>query len=355
MVLPQDSRHLHLFLSSTLRRCELRTIDPNLEYIATRCAVLERLSFESSYSLATASDISLLSDTIRSCNRLVELCCPLLDSEGFRCLANLPTLVRLNINGPGADDLLDRDVLTLAPFLNLTALSIVLGKPFSVEVENIIMVMQHSKFPSLKKFKLFTDDILWEEAEQFFISLSQCGASQTLEHVNIYLRDSEARRNPFLVITHFLRFTQLRYLRLDIGIPIYLDNNLLLEAVSSWPRIESLELLDQEEISSVTFHGLFAALLLCPRLHTLQVSMDAANIDIDPKAESFQHPSLQKLHLCSSPVTDAETVAFIIFSRLPRVSEVEYDEYFDASLPVWRQVSRHHRSLKQNAIQGLTA
>ncbi|OJA13305.1 hypothetical protein AZE42_12325 [Rhizopogon vesiculosus] len=100
MVLPQDSRHLHLFLSPTLRRCELHTIDPDLKYIVMRCVVLERLSFESSYSLATESNISLLSDTIRSCNRLVELCCQLLDSERFRCLANLPTLVGLDINQP---------------------------------------------------------------------------------------------------------------------------------------------------------------------------------------------------------------------------------------------------------------
>jgi len=57
-------------------------------------------------------------------------------------------------------------------------------------------------------------------------------------------------------------------------------------------------------------------------LHTLQVLIDAVDIDIDPKAESFQHTSLQTLDISSSPVADAEAVAGIIFSTFPRVEKV---------------------------------
>jgi hypothetical protein len=37
------------------------------------------------------------------------------------------------------------------------------------------------------------------------------------------------------------------------------------------------------------FHGLFAALCLCPDLFDLQVYLDVVNIDIDPNVELFQH------------------------------------------------------------------
>jgi hypothetical protein len=78
--------------------------------------------------------------------------------------------------------------------------------------------------------------------------------------------------------------------------------------------------------------------------------MDAANIDINPEAESFQHSSLQKLHLGDSRVGDAEAVALIIFSMLPHVGEVMYfgygtnTGYLGGNSAMWWEVNRHLRS-----------
>jgi len=73
---------------------------------------------------------------------------------------------------------------------------------------------------------------------------------------------------------------------------LILDNDICLEAMSSWPRIESVELDDQQRYHPIvtTFCRLFAGLRLCPHLHALRVFMDAVNVDIDPKAGSFHHP-----------------------------------------------------------------
>jgi hypothetical protein len=67
------------------------------------------------------------------------------------------------------------------------------------------------------------------------------------------------------------------------------------------------------------------ALRQCPYLEVLQLLIDAVNIDIDPiEAESFQHTSLQKLHVYSD-MADPQTVARIISSVLPYVfSKVDY-------------------------------
>ncbi|KAJ8592834.1 hypothetical protein M405DRAFT_812158 [Rhizopogon salebrosus TDB-379] len=302
----------------------------------------------------TTDDSSLLSDTVRSCNRLVKLCCPLLDSSAWGYLSKLPTLTTLTINGPGTDgDLLDWNNLNFVPFLNLTALSLSLGTIPRVTATNIATAIQHSNFPSLKKFKLHAfDDYSWEQAEQVLGALLQCKAHQTLEHVTVSFCELaetlEYVDSPPPAVRQFLHFTQLRSLELFVDSNyMYVDNDLLLECASSWPHIESL-LLESSRSGepTITFRGLFAALRLCPHLHTLRVFMDAANIDINSKAESFQHSSLQTLHLCDSRIRDAEAVALIIFSMLPHVSEVMYfgygtnPRYLGGNSAMWWEVNR---------------
>jgi hypothetical protein len=358
LVTHSDDRYLHLFLSPTLRHFHVLTIHCDLKSITGRCAGLENLSIVLPEDPMTTDDISLLSHTVRSCNRLVKLCCPLLDSSTWRYLSELPTLVTLTINGPDKDgDLLDWNNLNFVPFLNLTALSLSFGALPRVTATNIATAIQHSNFPSLKKFELqvFDDYLPWEQAEQIIGALSQCKAHQTLEHVTISLCELSPEAleyvdSPAPAVRQFFHLTQLRSLKLFVGFN-YVDNDLLLECASSWPHIESLIL---ESICggepTVTFRGLFAALRLCPHLHTLGVLMDAANIDINSKAESFQHSSLQKLHLGDSRVGNAEAVALIIFSMLPHVGEVMYfgygtnPGYLGGNSAMWWEVNRHLRS-----------
>jgi len=241
---------------------------------------------------------------------------------------------------------LDRDQLNFAPFLNVTSLD------FEVEmVADIITVMQHSEFPSLKQFTLHTILLPWEKAEDLFRALSQCKAYQTLEHVDILSWNAKAAQdlscNSSTVIRQFLCFSQLRFLQLCLDSSIYLDNDLLSEAMSSWPHIQALHLVDlRSDQPSLTFRGLFAALRLCPHLHTLQVLVDAVNIDIDPNTESFQHTSLQELCLGSSPIEDPEVVARIISSALPCVSQVTYHwNSRNAFESAWDEVNTQLESL----------
>ncbi|KAG1862639.1 hypothetical protein F4604DRAFT_1054890 [Suillus subluteus] len=128
---------------------------------------------------------------------------------------------------------------------------------------------------------------------------------------------------------------------------IYLDNDILLEAMSTWPHIHTLKIKDSGlRPSSVSFHGLFTALRLCPQLHTLQVAINTATIDIDPDAEPIQHPTLRTLELEASdfPITNAETLARIIFVWLPCVDQVEN---WDGN---WGEVNTHLTSLKATAL-----
>ncbi|OJA19760.1 hypothetical protein AZE42_06781 [Rhizopogon vesiculosus] len=239
--------------------------------------------------------------------------------------SNLPTLVKLIIEEQySTSAVLDEDNLNLAPFLNVTTLRFVVKT-----ATDLIEVMQRSEFPSLNSFCMIVDILLWEEVEQLFRALSRCKACQTLEEIEITCRVPAAaasRSLTVLAVRQLSCFTQLRKLRLSVPLSIYLDNDLFLKAMSSWPHIEALELDDPYPgLPAITFRGLFTALRLCPRLHTLRISVDAVNIDIDPTTESYRHPSPScQFDVDSSPVKDAKAVAFIVFSMLPGVRMISH-------------------------------
>lgn len=329
------NRYLHLFLSPMLRHCTLPFVHPDLKSVPIRCAALEELSIKSSFSEIAAP---VLYDSIRLCKGLVTLACPPLDWTTWEHVSNLPTLLTLEI----WDDrrLLGRRDLKFAPFLNVTRLYF-----YTRTTAYPVAVMQHLEFPSLNQFEMDVFNLPWTEAEPLFHALSR---SKTLSHISVSSkhggRDIDLLDNSLTPIRQSLCFTQLRTLRFKFPCCcISLDNDLLLEAVSSWPHIRILEFVDPQAVPTVTFRGLFTALHQCPRLHTLDIPLDAVNINIDHTAVSFQHTSLQHLNLTSSNISDAEAVARIIFSVLPSVDRIlppGYKRRFD----VYREVQRHLES-----------
>ncbi|KAG0694974.1 hypothetical protein DFH29DRAFT_296072 [Suillus ampliporus] len=223
----------------------------------------------------------------------------------------------------------------------------------------ITTVMQHSKFPSLKKFEMAVNALSWTEAEQLFCSLSQYKA---LDHIVMVSRGrgvQDPSGNSLTAVTQFFCLTQLRTLRLRLHHSILLDNDLLLEAISSWPHIRHLELTDPCLRSPVvTFRGLFAALRQCPHLHTLHILLNIVNIDIDPTAGLFQHTALQTLDITTSHLSDAEAVARIIFSAFPCVDQVGQGRiwrlgvHFRSEWDEWDEVNWHLDFLKSSALLG---
>ncbi|KAG1828004.1 hypothetical protein EV424DRAFT_576517 [Suillus variegatus] len=335
-----STTYLDLVLPHTLHQCHLLT--PSF---VTRCIALEQLCiYPEKYEDGGMSDgLSLLSDRIRWCTRLVTLSCPMLDSTTWKDLSHVPTLLKLEIvqgydNPPS---LSKRDIVNLS-FLNITSLSF---RQLD-DGADIITVMQHSQFPSLKEFKFQAKYLISGGAERLFHALSHCKACQTLEQITIYIFDlpGPPGDESLTPIPHFLCFTQLRSLRLMFyDFCIYLDNDMLLQAMSRWPHIRMLDISDSGDhvlSSEVSLRGLFTALGLCPQLHTLQVPINIATIDINPDAEPIQH-SLRSLALetSESEIADAETLARIISAWLPCVDQVQ------SMGRSWDEVNKHLKSL----------
>ena len=301
----------HLILSPVLRRCFHGLESLSIGFVTVR----------------TTDGLLLLSETIRSCKQLKHLKCTPLDYAAWRHLSTLPTLDTVTIHEGVYNVHLDWYNAIFTPFLHVTTLYFRLDT-----AADIITVMQHSEFPSLKVFQVDVNVLPRVEAEQLLHAMFKCGAYQTLEHIDIHTRKSLESRDPSLptLTRQFLHFTRLQTLRLSLGCPMYLDNHLFLEAMSSWPHIYDLSL---SNTHLVTFRGLFAALRLRPRMHSLAADIDAVNIDIDPEVESFQHTSLQILYVGSSHVGDPVAVARIIFMMLPCIrcvirnwNRLEWDE-----------------------------
>ncbi|KAG1828003.1 hypothetical protein EV424DRAFT_576526 [Suillus variegatus] len=331
--------YLDLFLPHTLHQCHLQSF-------VTRCIALEQLCIypEMDDYDSIANPVSLVFDRIRWCTRLVTLSCPMLDGATWKHLSHIPTLLKLEIVH-GYDDppsLSKRDIVNLS-FLNITSLSF---RQLD-DGADIIIVIQHSQFPSLKEFKLEAVSLTSEAAERLFHALSHCKACQTLETISICLFDEDPQDVETLTpIPHFLRFTQLRTLELIFSDSyIDLDNDMLLQAMSSWPHIRSLEIhnsVDRVPSSEVSLRGLFTALDLCPQLHTLLVPINIATLDVDPDAEPIQHTSLRSLTLetSESEIADAEILARIISAWLPCVNTVQSLDNFR-----WDEVNKYLKSL----------
>ncbi|KAG2139108.1 uncharacterized protein EDB93DRAFT_707747 [Suillus bovinus] len=338
-----STTYLDLFFPYTVLH-RWKTVNEGLQSFVIPCIALEHLFIYTPEKGDFTSDLSLLSNRIRWCTRrLVTVSCPMLDLETWKGLSYIPALLTLRID-QGCNDppsLLIRD-LSLSPFLNITALSF----RQLYDAADIITVMQHSQFPSLKEFEFEANRLCSEEAEQLFRALSHCKACQTLEKISICSLDDEFLEPPddsLTPIPHFLCFTQLRDLELRFSNScIYLDNAILFQAMSSWPHIHTLEIVGSGIPCSVSLHGLFTALFLCPHLHTLRVTINNATIDIDPDSEPIQHTSLRRLALETSKfrLEDAKTLARIISAWLPCVDQVRG---FSRN---WDEVNMHLRSLR---------
>ncbi|KAG2082841.1 uncharacterized protein F5147DRAFT_802824, partial [Suillus discolor] len=298
LVLCTEIGDLRFFLPPTLRRCYVsEELHLDMKYIGPRCPDMEE------FIVHGGSSGVRLSETLRSCKRLRHLQCPPFDSAAWMHLSTIPTLLEvkiytlrmINVHYP-------LDNLDFATFLHLTTLSLSGG----IEAASAVAIIQHFKFPSFKEFEM---------------------------------RVHEHTSDSLMAVRQFFCFKELRTLKLYFHRPIYFDDDLFFEAMTNWPHIHSLSLVNWDSSpATVTFRGLFAALRLCPQLQDLQVLVDARNIDIEPEVESFQHTSLRYLTVdsCGLEAVNVETVARIIYSMLPAVNRVM------CGVPrLWHDVNKH--------------
>ncbi|KAG2147584.1 hypothetical protein DEU56DRAFT_978413 [Suillus clintonianus] len=177
-----------------------------------------------------------------------------------------------------------------------------------------ITALQLSEFLSLKQFKMRVRIMPRAEAEQLQVlcALShwQCNACQTLEHIIIFSFDSEdeeTSNNSSTAIAQSLRFTQLRILGLIFeNCPIYRKSDLLMKAMSSWPRIRYMTLADNQlRPLTVAFPDAEAAARII--FSTLPCINQVDHADPEEWDEINQHPSFQSSAVAGRYITPEAT------------------------------------------------
>ncbi|KAG2045500.1 hypothetical protein BDR06DRAFT_965673 [Suillus hirtellus] len=154
-------------------------------------------------------------------------------------LSTIPTLLEVKISTPRTIHY-PLDNLDFAAFLHLTTLSLSGG----IEAASAVAIVQHFKLLSLKEFGMYVRVLPWAEAEQLPRALSLRNALQTLEHINIFCHNTiqEHTSDSLTAVRQFLCFKELRMLRLSVHRAIHLDDDLLFDAMTTWPHIHTLSL-----------------------------------------------------------------------------------------------------------------
>jgi hypothetical protein len=343
-----NTKYMYLFQSHKLRYCSILSAHEGIQSLVSRCAALEHLNIQ--FDASAAEEQSPLSNSVRLCKRLVNLSCPPLDWAAWTHLSNLPTLLSVEIHAPhSASHLpLKWNTISLSPFLNVTTLFFPIRS-----VAYIITVMEHSQFPSLTKFKVHHEVPSSAEFEQLFRALSRCQAlKEIIVTFDGYRNNNDQDPGSFLtLVPRFLCFTQLKIFQLYLhGSQIYLDDNILLQVMSTWPQIRILEIQDSGLLPShITFRELFTALRQCPHLRVLRVPVNITTIAIDPDAKLLPHTTLQRLGLEATGsdyiIENAQAIARIIFTLLPCVIQVNRSTIGED----WNAVNFHLGSLRAAA------
>lgn len=292
----------------------------------------------------TEDERSLLSNSIRLCTQLVNLCCPELDWAAWRHLSTLSTLLHValyegNTAAASTWSLEASPMIIISPFVNVKSLSFAVNGGGRINA-----IITSCRFPSLLRLSARSAIMSSAEVEELLHALAQCNESQTLECIVIELSSASPQDLPgssLAPVIPLLQFGRLQ--NVVIHCPdsfIYLDDGHLLQAASSWPSIHTLQIYGPyHHTAAVTLGGFIAAFHRCPHLHTALLPIDARSTDIARDAEPLG--SLQTLDLTAGPhVMNPKAVARIIFTMLPRVDQVR------GSNDMWQEVNQYVQSFR---------
>ncbi|KAJ7166216.1 hypothetical protein C8R46DRAFT_295572 [Mycena filopes] len=328
--------YVRLFITPTIKSLGLTTESiSDLEILATAASICPRLTKVQLGGMPLAA-VPLISKFIRGIHHLESLVVPYLDEAGFFHIARLPNLRYLwlmsctNLRSlaltPDADfpyfPALDKlklesvdDAPTLLAFLgrrSLVGLTIV-GRalpapPLQTASKGFYTALaQHCAHSSLQELAL----------QDGAYSTSTPNAGQ----LDIYSVGGHALK-PLLV------FRNLVVLQLFHSAGFHLDDTLVENLASAWPRIEILQLTSHPSCrrpSRVTLEGIYAFAKSCPKLENLAIAFDGIFI---PKVHIYMERRvvqnrLDSFEIMHSPICDPRAAArFLgtIFSGLRSVT-----------------------------------
>jgi hypothetical protein len=151
-------------------------------------------------------------------------------------------------------------------------------------------------------------------------------------------------------------FRNLRMFHFEVEPDVSLHDGTLMQMAEAWPLLEDLAILGALSISNhqhVTPNGLVSLLRRCPRLSSIQISMDWSAVDrpdvsFNIPYEGFAHKALTYADFGSSKIRQATGVAAFMSAIAPKLhtitgwdSESHYDhDDYETYSSRWEEVGR---------------
>ncbi|KAJ7777403.1 hypothetical protein B0H16DRAFT_1505370 [Mycena metata] len=196
--------------------------------------------------------------------------------------------------------------------------------------------------------------------EDLYRALASHCSHNSLQILNFHISHSVEDAAEFVLPGHSLRllflFTRLTVLSLRIDAGFALDDATVAELVHSWPSLEELQLVSDthHHPPGNTLLGIRALAEHCPRLHTLEMTLDATTIPLPTKNPVSQaiHGCLSSLDVAFSSISNASSVAHFLSSIFTSLKEVKTaleinDEEDDGDDPSVRLQRGYHKLWKE--------
>jgi hypothetical protein len=168
-------------------------------------------------------------------------------------------------------------------------------------------------------FESIVDDV--DLTARFYQVLHERCSHQSLSRISVYCRDDFTQpHHPADMLQPLLSFVNLQDISINIHNLFGIDNNFIEAAAKSWPRLRSLALNGQ---SNITLTGLASLARHCPNLTSLAITIDATVVDhvLDMPVSNTK---FDDLYLGCSAIENPTSVAACLSRIFPFVTSIHF-------------------------------
>ncbi|KAH7924227.1 hypothetical protein BV22DRAFT_1130001 [Leucogyrophana mollusca] len=326
-----------------------------LSTLSWRCPQLKSLR-ESKTRDEDEATTAVFSQALCGFRHLERLHCHQLEENAWDHILQLPSLVDLDV---------DVASFSLSKFLPTSK---VCRGALSPNIRSIRLVcLDHEAAAKLlgcmhiapHKFDIWIRLTSAGERPALFDALSQHCDHRSLQHITILNLQISSDPTFFIsirTVQPFFCFTALRTLVFSGSLSSSLNDHALSEMANSWPLLEKLHLGYWQTPSKITFQGLASLVDRCPRLHDLQIGIDArelASFGLQDLRRITPNHTIRQLDLGNSRLDNPTEVALRLFDLFPGLERIVASKEgfigepgFEQCWELWRQVGGHLRAFR---------
>ncbi|KAJ7601846.1 hypothetical protein DFH06DRAFT_1116206 [Mycena polygramma] len=311
----QDFSFIHLFLAPRITSISLPDFETVLHFslltpLARRFPALTDVRLGERWDSESPAKQSCTSAFVRQLGSVKSLEVITLNLAAITHLGRLPTLETLSLWLSAITPL--TGLLDCGLFRNLV--SVELWCRENEDTKSVTDFIRTWSSPPLRSF-----EVEWgysptaEATEEFCLALKEHCSHDSLNTLDVKVNSAADPLNaiPGSMFRPLFCFSNLASVSIAAPVGYHLDDAMISELSAAWPRVEELRFKHGQH--STTLLALHALAKHCPKLHTLEMSLDALSVPIPPpdlySRKQLLHEALVSLDVGRSPILHAFDVA----------------------------------------------